>query len=144
MQRYVAGRLSRIEAFAAQGVTLQDPFHSWSGIRDADGAVVFAMREADVRASADGFCCRLWAPAALTATDLPDREERLRHCRLAMMLGGADGLLVSRDSADVQCGAVLTLNVEKRRNEYWATWGSTVRGTWMAGRAPRRVAALAA
>lgn len=128
-------------------MTLQDPLRSWSGVRDLDGAVVFALSETDVRASADGFRCLLWTPvidSEKPRMDGADKDERLRHCRLALLLGGADGLLVSPGASEVDAGAVLTLQVERRRNEYWALWGSTVRRTWMAGLAPSRAAALAA
>lgn len=135
---HMRARLSLAQAFEAQGVTLKDPERSWSGIRDADGAVVIAMSEADIHATGDGFSCLLWAPVIEVATewgDGPGKEERLAHCRLAAILGSADGLVVRPASADVEADAVLTLRVEKRRNEYWAMWGSTVRLAWHAGRA---------
>ena len=44
-------RISRIEAFAAQGVTLAYPSRSWSGVREDDGAVVIAMREGENRST---------------------------------------------------------------------------------------------
>ena len=43
------------------------------------------------------------------------------------MHGGADGLLVCGDAGLVEPDAILALRVEKRRDEYWATWGFAAR-----------------
>jgi hypothetical protein len=120
-------RISRTDAFAAQGVTLTYPQHSWSGIREDDGAVVIAMREADIESALDGFRCLLWSPAMEGAAQSVygcARRERLKHCRLAVLLGGAEGLLVAAGSAQVERDVLLSLRVELRRGEYWALWGS--------------------
>jgi hypothetical protein len=120
-------RISRLQAFSDQGVTLKYPSRSWSGLRFEDGAVVIALRESEVEASFDGFRCLLWAPVIEGATewvDRPVKDERLQHCRLALVHGGADGLLVGGSSAEVDRGSVVTLRVEKLRGEYWAFWGS--------------------
>ena len=117
------------QAFRAQGVALKYPIRSRSGIRSDDGAVVIAIDEIDVRVSAEGFRCRLWAPGAeagTCATDWPSMKERLEHCRLAARHGGADGLLIKAGSL-IEPGVVLTLYVERRGVEYWASWGSTAR-----------------
>ncbi len=125
-------RISRIQAFTEQGVTLAYPARSWSGVRKGDGAVVIGMREGEVQVSADGFRCLLWSPVIEGATewiDRPIKEERLGHCRLAFARGGADGL-----------GA-----------EYWAFWGTlNARATGAAALrqdaayAPAKLARLAA
>lgn len=131
--------MSRAQAFAAQGVTLSYPEHSWSGIRDEDGAVVIAIREADIERAFDGFRCLLWTPAIEGAAQGVygcARRERLRHCRLAVLHGGADGLLVGRDSAQVERDALLTLRVELRGGEYWAHWGSAASACALTDRRP--------
>ena len=120
-------RISRIEAFAEQGVTLSHPSRSWSGVRQLDGAVVIAIREGEVEAAFDGFRCLLWSPVIEGATewlDRPIKQERLSHCRLAATYGGADGLLVSGAAAEVERDFVFPLRVEKLGAEYWAFWGS--------------------
>src|SRR5688572_18143039 len=117
------GRLSRIEAFTAQGVTLSYPRRSWSGVREEDGAIVIAIREGEVQCSMDGFRCLLWSPVIESATewiDRPIKAERLHHCRLAYFFGGADGLLVAGARAEVVRGNVIALHIEKQGEEYWA------------------------
>ena len=123
-------RISRVSAFEAQGVTLRYPGRSWSGTRGQDGNVVMAIREHDVQVQAEGFSCLLWSPVIEGATewvDRPMKHERLGHCRLAMMSGGAAGLLVHAASGEVEPDAVLALRIEKRDHEYWATWGAASR-----------------
>ena len=120
-------RLPLVQAFAEQGVTLSHPSRSWSGVRELDGAVVIAVREGEVQSSFDGFRCLLWSPVIEGATewvDRPIKQERLSHCRLAVAFGGADGLLVSGASAEVERDYVFPLRVEKLGAEYWAFWGS--------------------
>ena len=120
-------RISRIQAFAEQGVRLAYPERSWSGVRQDDGGVVIAIREGEVQSCADGFRCLLWAPVIEGATewvDRPIKQERLGHCRLAFAYGGADGLLVGGVSAQVEAGLVMSLRVEKLGAEYWAFWGT--------------------
>jgi hypothetical protein len=95
-------------------------------VRLKDGAVVLAIRERDVQGDDAGFCCLLWSPIIEGAPEWVDRQskhERLEHCRLAAAHGGADGLLVCGEAALVEPDALLALRVEKRRDEYWATWG---------------------
>jgi len=139
-----ARRLSRADAFEAQGVTLRYPARSWSGVRLADGVVVLAMRECDVQAGDQGFSCLLWGPLIEGATewaDRPSKQERLEHCRLAVLHGGAEGLLVCGEAAQVDPDEVLALRVEKRRDEYWATWGSAARRQRPARTLEQRIAA---
>src|SRR5437879_12925795 len=104
-----ARRLSRVHAFEAQGVTLRYPARSWSGVRFDDGVVVFALRECDVEGHDDGFSCLLWAPpteGTPHAVDRPCRPERLENCRLALVHGGEDGLIVWDDAGVVECDAI--------------------------------------
>src|SRR5687768_10281117 len=54
--------ISRTDAFRAQGVVLTSAQSSWSGIREDDGAVVIAIRAADIHADLQGCHCLLWAP----------------------------------------------------------------------------------
>lgn len=120
-------KVSRIEAFAEQGVSLRFPARSWSGVRTDDGAVVIAVREGEVQSAFDGFRCLLWAPVIEGATewiDRPAKAERLQHCRLAALNGGAEGLLVGGPRGEVNADSVLELRVELREGEYWAFWGS--------------------
>ena len=76
-------KVSRVQAFAGQGVSLRFPARSWSGVREDDGAVVIAIREGEVQSAFDGFRCLLWAPVIEGATewiDRPAKAERLQHC----------------------------------------------------------------
>lgn len=119
--------LSRVEAFAEQGVRLAYPTRSWSGVREEDGAVVIAMREGEIESAFDGFRCRLWSPVIESATewvDRPAKAERLRHCRLAFLRGGADGLVALGPAAEIERGCVFPLRVERIGPEFWAFWGS--------------------
>ncbi len=119
-------KVSRVEAFAEQGVSLRFPARSWSGVR-TDGAVVIAVREGEVQSAFDGFRCLLWAPVIEGATewiDRPEKTERLQHCRLAVLKGGAEGLLVGGPRGEVNADSVLPLRVELRQGEYWAFWGA--------------------
>ena len=144
------GPLSLERAFSAQGVTLTDP-RSWSGIREDDGGVVIAIRLAHVRSSVDGFSCLLWSPLderSRDSNDEPHMEERLAHCRLAARAGTAAGLLVDGMAEHVQLGSMVTMNVEKRQNRYWAKWGFAARvsarpfaSRWAGERMPMMAAA---
>ncbi len=124
-------RISRIQAFEEQGVTLVYPSRSWSGIRKDDGSVVIALREGEVHACREGFRCLLWAPVIERATewvDRPIKAERLEHCRVAAAAGGADALIVRGSVAEVDRGATTGLRVELRRGEYWGYWGTATVG----------------
>jgi hypothetical protein len=112
-------------------------------VRFDDGVVVLALRERDVEGHDDGFKCLLWAPPTEGITqwaDRPSRQERLEHCRLALVHGGADGLLVCGAAALVEPDAILALRVEKRGDEYWATWGFAARTQTPRGRRDARFA----
>ena len=120
------GALARASAFQSQGVTLTFPARSRSGVRDADGMVVFAIAAALVRQEHWGFSCLLWAPApraAATALDEAIHAETLDHCRLAMRHGVAEGFLVY-DAEPAPHGVdAVALRVVKAGKEYWAKWG---------------------
>ena len=141
-------RLSVRQAFRAQGVVLKYPMRSRSGVRWEDGAVVIALERADVQATVDGYGCRLWSPVPETraaGVHWPSMKERREHCRLAARHGGADGLLIERSSA-VEADVVLTMHVERRGAEYWASWGTTARsqrGSVLLPSEPQRVHAAA-
>jgi hypothetical protein len=122
-------RLSRGMAFAAQGVTLRYPSHSWSGVRGRDGAVVVAIRAADVRVDDHGCSCLLWAPApgADDGVEWASHRERLDHCSLAARHGTAEALLASGEEAAFDAHEVITLRVQRIGREYWARWGSVAR-----------------
>ena len=131
--------IARTEAFRARGVQLQDVRTSWSGVRKSDGAIVMALW-AEAIESADGAChYLLWAPNAAETrpwSDTPAGRERLEHCKRAIELGRAEGLLVygqklegrlPEDKAstihEVDADIVLLFKVEVRGEEFWAVWG---------------------
>ncbi len=131
--------IARRRAFEARGVWLQDPRTSWSGLRKPNGDVVIALW-ADAIESAQGACrYLLWAPnvdGSRPWSDQPAGQERLEHCKRAMALGRAEGLLVygerctghiPEDKAysvfGVDSEVVVTFQVEMRGAEFWAIWG---------------------
>lgn len=139
-------RISRIQAFADEGVSLAYPLRSWSGVRENGGAVVFALRQADVQACAGGFRCLLWAPVIEGATewvDRPIKKERLGHCRLAVALGGANALLLYGSAAEVDRGSAFPLRVALRGREYWGYWSSADAATAYSHRTDRAAASFA-
>ena len=124
------GAISIARAFEWRGVTLKFPAFSRSGVRSEDGAVVFAMARAQVRVDVWGCSCPLWVPAAAGGgreMDLASRFERLKHCRLALHHGVAEGFLLDGDDARATSSEVLALRVVKVGEEYWATWGAVAR-----------------
>jgi hypothetical protein len=131
--------IARAKAFEARGVFLRDARTSWSGVRKADGKVVIALW-ADAVDTAGGSCrYLLWAPnvdGSRPWSDKPAGRERLEHCRRALELGTAEGLLVygqglathlPEDKAyaihGVDPETVLTFRVEQVGAEFWAKWG---------------------
>jgi hypothetical protein len=131
--------IARVRAFEARGVCLEDPRSSWGGVRKADGAIVLALW-ADAVLSADGTCrYLLWAPnvdGARPWSDKPAGRERLAHCKRAMELGRAEGLLVYGDALDgyipedkayavhgADAETVLEFEVQRLGEQYWAVWG---------------------
>jgi hypothetical protein len=147
--------IARVKAFEARGVFLQDARTSWSGVRKADGKVVMALW-ADAVESAAGTCrYLLWAPnvdGSRPWSDKPAGRERLEHCRRALALGSAEGLLVygqglaahlPEDKAytihGVDAETVLTFEVEQIGTEFWAKWGKKVAPSEVSVRAAGRL-----
>jgi hypothetical protein len=135
----------RTRAFEARGVWIQDARTSWGGVRKSDGAVVIALW-ADAIESASGGCSYLlWAPnvdGSRPWSDQPGGIERLEHCKRALELGRAEGLLVygerlvdriPEDRARAVHGAdpetVIVFQVERRGEEFWARWGKKAAAT---------------
>lgn len=131
--------IARVKAFEARGVYLQDTRTSWGGVRKEDGKVVLALW-ADAVETNDGSCrYLLWAPnvdGSRPWSDKPAGRERLEHCKRALELGGAEGLLVygqglaaflPEDKAHaihgVDAETVLAFEVEQVGTEFWAKWG---------------------
>jgi hypothetical protein len=150
--------IARAKAFEARGVWLQDARTSWGGVRKSDGAVVMALW-ADAIESVEGGCrYLLWATNAAGArpwSDTPAGRERLEHCKRAIELGGAEGLLVygqrlegrlPEDKAAAIHGAdaeaVLHFEVEERGQEFWAVWGRKPEGAPAAEVAASKVAEI--
>ncbi len=130
--------VSRRKAFEMHGVSLHNRVWSRSGVRAADGAVVLTVRADQIQKTEGANNCLLWAPniaASRPWSDTPGGKEELEHCRLALERGAAEGLLTygkraagaapedNGTSTDrVNAETVLSLRVEKRGEEYWATW----------------------
>jgi hypothetical protein len=119
----------RADALGQRGVTLRSRVWSCGGVKQSDAMVVFALRAEDVQAADGASQYLLWAPNADGSrpwSDTPAGQERLEHCRLAAEGGTAEGLLVHGErGADPH--TVLTLRIEKRGEEYWASWGGGAR-----------------
>ena len=135
--------VTRNKAFEMHGVTLRNRIWSRGGVR-SDGAVVLTIRAEEVQKAESGSSCILWGPnngESRPWSDKPGGKERLEHCRIALERGAAEGLLTygkhaaagadNKDngtSADrVDAEHVLNLRVEKRGEEYWATWTESKR-----------------
>jgi hypothetical protein len=136
------GLMSRTKAFEARGVFLMDVRTSWSGVRKADGMVVFALWAAAVQSQQGGCRCLLWAPNRdgdrAWSESGPGRERR-EHCELAIRKAEeAEGLLVhgqamegrlpedrARSVQGIDPETVIRLRVEKSGDEYWAAWGKS-------------------
>jgi hypothetical protein len=137
--------VSRAQALALCGVTLHNRTWSRGGVRQSDGTVVLTLWAEDVQAANGASHYLLWAPnveGSRPWSDTPGGQERLEHCRLAAQGDRTEGLLVygermqgslPDDKALSVHGAdpdtVLTLRVEKRAKEYWATWGGRANAT---------------
>jgi hypothetical protein len=120
------GARSRAEFFHSHGVTLECQTRSRSGVRDDDGMVVFAMPHNRVRIDPWGCSCLLWTSGD-ARSDEAINVEMLRHCRLAVQHGLAEGFLLARDHAPMKRQPLLALRVVKVGVEYWAKWGHAVR-----------------
>jgi hypothetical protein len=119
------GLVTRAKAFEMHGVSPRNRTWSRGGVRD-DGAVVLALRVDEVQPAGSGKACLLWGPnvgGSRPWSDSPGGQERLEHCRMALERGAAEGLLIYGAKTDrVDAQTVLKLQVEKRDDEYWATW----------------------
>jgi len=137
--------VARAKAFEARGVWLQDVRTSWGGVRKSDGAIVMALW-AEAIESADGGCrYLLWAPntdGTRPWSDTAAGRERLEHCKRAIELGRAEGLLVYGQRLEgklpeeraskihgVDAETVLLFEVERRGEEFWAVWGRKPAGS---------------
>ena len=134
----------RAHALGLRGVTPRSRVWSRGGVRESDGTVVFALWAEDVQAADGGSHYLLWAPnvdGSRPWSDTPGGQERLEHCRVAAEGGGAEGLLVYGERMEgslpddkvlsvrgVDPHIVLTLRVERRAEEYWASWGRRANG----------------
>ena len=120
------GATLRARFFHLHGVTLQYQSRSRSGVRDDDGMIVFAMPAERVSVDAWGCSCLLWASSNRLLHDTLS-VETLRHCRLAVQQGVAEGFLIDRDQAPAAPRELLELRVVKVGTEYWARWGNAAR-----------------
>jgi hypothetical protein len=111
-------------------------------VRKSDGAVVVALWADSIECASGGCSYLLWAPnvdGSRPWSDQPGGVERLDHCKRALELGRAEGLLVygerlvdriPEDRARAIHGAdpqtVIVFQVEQRGEEFWARWGKKV------------------
>jgi hypothetical protein len=116
----------RARFFQSHGVTLESQARSRSGVREGDGMVMFAMPVERVRVDAWGCSCLLWTVCDRLLDDAIS-VETLRHCRLAVQHGVAEGFLLGSDHSPMECQELLALRVVKIAREYWAKWGHAVR-----------------
>lgn len=128
--------VTRGKAFEIHGVAVGNRVWSRGGVRN-DGAVVLAITADEVQKADGAHSYLLWAPNVADSqpwSDTPGGKERLEHCRIALERGAAEGLLVygkraagaapkdNGTSAErVDAETVLSLRIEKRGEEYWAT-----------------------
>ena len=92
----------RARFFQSHGVTLESHARSRSGVREEDGMVVFAMPVERVRVDAWGCSFLLWTGCDRLRDDAIS-VETLHHCRLAVQHGVAEGFLLGRDHAPMEC-----------------------------------------
>jgi len=121
-----SGAVLRARFFHSHGVTLESELRSKSGVRDEDGMVVFAMSADRVSVDAWGCSCLLWADSNRLVNDATS-VETLRHCRLAVQHGAAEGFLLDGEHAPIERPELLALRVVKAGKEYWARWGNAAR-----------------
>ena len=120
------GAALRTRFFRSHGVTLASQSRSTSGVREDDGMVVFAMPVERVRLDAWGCSCLLWARGNRLLDDALS-VETLRHCRLAVRHGLAEGFLLDTHQAPIERQDLLGLRVVNAGAEYWARWGNAAR-----------------
>lgn len=137
--------VTRGKAFEMHGVSLRSRIWSRGGVRPGDGAVVVTVRAEEVQQAEGANSCLLWAPNVAGSrpwSDKPGGQERLEHCRLALARGEAEGLLAygkrlegsppdekALSVGGVDAETVLNLRIERRGEEYWATWTEIKRVT---------------
>lgn len=123
-------------AFAMHGVTLRSREWSRGGMRE-DGSVVLAVMADEVQRAGGADRYLLWAPntdGLRPWSDTLGGMERLEHCRAALERGAAEGLLTYGKRAagaapkddgtseqHMDAAVVLSLRIEKRGEEYWAS-----------------------
>jgi hypothetical protein len=134
--------VARGKAFEMHGISPRNRIWSRGGLR-SDGAVVVTVPADEVQKAGSAHSCLLWGPNVNDSrpwSDTPGGQERLEHCRIALERGAAEGLLVyskraagapQKDKAaspdGVDAETILELRVEKRGEEYWATWAEKKR-----------------
>jgi len=128
--------VARGKAFEMHGVAVRHRVWSRGGVRK-DGAVFLTVVADQVQKSGGTDHYLLWAPNIGDSrpwSDTPGGKERLEHCRIALERGAAEGLLIhgkraagappgddGTSAGPVDAETVLSLRVEKRGEEYWAT-----------------------
>jgi hypothetical protein len=113
--------VARGRAFEMHGVRVRSRVWSRGGVR-TDGAIVLTIAADELQAVDGARSCLLWAPNVGDSrpwSDTPGGTERLAHCRAALERGTAEGLLIYTERVDAE--TVLSLRIEKRGEEYWAT-----------------------
>jgi hypothetical protein len=129
-----ASRLvTRRKAFEMHGVSPRNRVWSRGGI-GTNGTVVLTVRADEVEKAGVQHSYLLWAPDIEWA-ETPAGKERLEHCRIALERGAAEGLLIygkraagqapedkSITAERVDAETVLSFQVEKRGEAYWATY----------------------
>ncbi|MBV9189647.1 MAG: hypothetical protein JO292_00680 [Betaproteobacteria bacterium] len=131
------GAVLRARFFHSHGVALQSESRSRSGVREEDGVVVFAMPLERVSVDAWGCSCLLWASSGRALEDVLSLET-LRHCRLAVQQGVAEGFLLDRDQAPMEGPELLAIRVVKINTGFWARWGTAARAQRSGARASCR------
>ena len=136
--------VTRGKAFEIRGVPLQSRTWSRGGVRAEDGVVMLAIPFEDMVKADGANSCLLWAPNVEGShpwSDKPGGQERLEHCRIALKRGTAEGMFVYSKGPEgapdgkpapadgVDADHVLQLKVEKRGEEFWATWTDVKRST---------------
>jgi len=130
--------VSRSKAFEMRGVTLRNKRWSWGGVRESDGAVVLTMWADSIVRQDGNSRYLLWAAntdGSRPWSDNAGGKERLRHCKLALEQGEAEGILIygerrgkdlPPESSSKVHGAdgatVIRFRVEQDGNEFWAVW----------------------
>jgi len=144
MPKGVRRLVARGKAFEVHGVSLQSRSWSRGGVRPGDGMVVMIVPFEEVQKTEGANSHLLWAPnvdGSHPWSDQPGGKERLEHSRLALERGEAEGMYAYGKGAGgspaqepavadgVDAEHLLPLTIEKRGDEYWATWPEVRRAT---------------